>query len=181
MGHSRAIPSPICNPMSNEIGVADLLAVTLMDERYRPGAIRELLWGEAGKRCGELLEKIPTKTPIWQAKDLTGPETELWRPLGALPQVGSTRAAKLMARKRPKLIPVYDSIVGEFVAPAATYWDIYREFLADDDNRAAVDGLRPDGVDNEKLPTLRLVDTAVWMRYSRSVSARKARISVGLG
>jgi hypothetical protein len=177
-GHTFLGLSP--NP-PNEIGVADLLAVTLMDEHYRPDAIRDLLEGDAGTRATELLRAIPQDVPLWKVKDLEGAPDDLWWLLCELREVGPTRASKLMARKRPHLIPVYDSIVGEVVAPTSTYWEVFRSFLASEENRAAVDQLRPPGVDENRVPTLRLLDTAIWLRHSRSTSAQQARQAVGLG
>lgn len=39
----------------------------------------------------------------------------LWRSLRDIDDIGPTRASKLIARKRPRLIPIYDTLVGRAV------------------------------------------------------------------
>jgi hypothetical protein len=163
----------------NVIGPADLLAVTTMDEAYSVRAVRELLDGVAGNAATDYLKDISTELDLWNATDLSA-AVGLWRLLDSLPSVGPTKASKLMARKRPRLIPVYDSIVGSNIATADRYWDVFKEFLVDDDNRDAIDEMRPAEVSAEDLPTLRILDTLIWMRHSKSRNAKRARAQAGL-
>lgn len=58
-------------------------------------------------------------------KDAEGfaPAWKLWRALRDLPGIGPTRASKLMARKRPRLIPVYDGVIKQYVlASTGNQW-----------------------------------------------------------
>ena len=163
----------------NSIGAADLLAVTTMDEAYGPRAVRFLLESELRSAVEEHLQAIPVDLDLWDAPDLTA-ATELWRLLDGLPYVGATKASKLMARKRPRLIPVYDSIVGSTIATADRYWDVFAEFLQVEHNRERIDAMRPSRLAEDELPTLRILDTLIWMRHSRSRNAKRARSNAGL-
>lgn len=51
--------------------------------------------------------------------------TKLWTALRRLHDVGGTKTAKLLARKRPALIPIYDSVLEEQLGPWNEHWDRY--------------------------------------------------------
>lgn len=89
----------------------DLLAVTLLDVALPPPAIRRLLESEASAFNG-LLSAVAVEVDLWDASedDLAKAEKLYWA-LRDLPKVGRARASKLMARKRPRLIPVVDSVI----------------------------------------------------------------------
>lgn len=165
---------------------SDLLAVTLMGELYPPKAVRGLLSaGPLREKVSRLLSEIPADLEIWEAsaEELHSEDAapvRLWRELDAFPYVGSTKVSKLLARKRPRLIPIYDRWIEKKVAPISDYWRVYYEFLSDSSARRKVDELRPDRMTAKELPTLRVLDTAVWMRYSTGRSASSARQRVGL-
>jgi Family of unknown function (DUF6308) len=53
--------------------------------------------------------------------------------LEALPGVGSTIASKLLARKRPRLRPIYDSVVATVTNTRAQLWEPLRVALRADD------------------------------------------------
>lgn len=168
----------------NRIEAEDLLAVTLMGEMFPAKAIRQLLFDRPGGRVANLLAKIPPEQTLWGSNvdDLhsTGnPVFDLWQLLDLFPYVGPTRASKLMARKRPNLIPIYDSIIGKRVASSSDYWYVFHTFLTQEANRAEVrDIQRRAGVVD--VPLLRVLDTAVWMRYSGGQTARAVRRKVAL-
>lgn len=60
------------------------------------------------------------------------------------------------------------------------YWYVFHAFLSDETNRRSVEKLRAEGTGSDDVPTLRLLDTAVWMRYSGGELALKARRKCGL-
>lgn len=163
----------------NKIQAADLLAVTTMDERYGPLAVRKLLSGSEGRQVSRLLVQISADCDLWAAGNLSS-ASSLWYALTELPGVGPTRASKLMTRKRPRLIPVYDSVVGRHIAKTTRYWQVFQQFLSTPNNRRALDKMRPGGLSAQQLPTLRILDTVIWMRHSESKNAKSARRSVGL-
>lgn len=157
--------------------VGDLLAITLLDVALGPRAVRSLL--EEDELWTELLQQIPVDRPLWDASDAELEAAQvLWERLIELPGVGPTKAGKLLARKRPQLIPIYDDVVGTFLQPSrGRFWLEMRDAL-DDDRRKKIDTL---GIDlPSPVSTLRLVDVAVWMRCGSSQNAVSARANVGL-
>lgn len=169
----------------DRVSAEDLLAVTFMGEIYPPYAVRQLLDGSLGRELSKVLGDIPSDRDLWQvdAAELDGSPTDAWRLLRKALKgygVGSTKISKLLARKRPALIPIHDSVIGEHIAPAETYWRVFHEFLQDEGHRRLIEDIRPKDIANEDLPLLRVLDTAVWMRYSRGRPAIAARAEVGL-
>jgi len=85
-------------------------------------------------------------------------------------------AGKLLARKRPRLIPIYDSVVKQAMGEPESWWRPLRAVLRDaPDVVDRVEDLRPEAVD---VSTLRLLDVAIWMACSQSKNAKKARSEV---
>jgi len=160
---------------SNEITVDDLLAVALLDTPFGPRATRQLL--EQGGEFNALLSKV-ADVPIWMADDSVigdgSPADQLYRRLDDLKKVGPTRASKLMARKRPQLIPIVDKVVASFLrAPKGQYWLAFREALSDEERRRRIDRLRPGGA--EMISTLRVLDAAIWMGALATRNRRRRR------
>jgi len=122
---------------SDRVGPEDLLAVTFMGEIYPPYAVRQLLHGDLGAELSDLLRRIPNVCPIWKVsmEELDGAPTGAWELLRDRLRgfgVGPTRISKLLARKRPALIPIYDSVIGRHVAPVNEYWGVFHGFLCDE-------------------------------------------------
>jgi hypothetical protein len=87
----------------DEIIAADLLAVSLLSIDWQPGVVRMLLGSHAAP-VSRLLAEVRDDIDLWEAsgEDLA-PVDELWQTLNAMPGVGAATAAKLLARKRPRL------------------------------------------------------------------------------
>ncbi|MCA1840222.1 MAG: DUF6308 family protein [Actinobacteria bacterium] len=169
----------------HRIETFDLLAVTLMGEMFRPLAIRQLLAGEVGEEAHHLLQRLDPDEALWnldiEALHRKGhPVFDLWWLLMDLDEVGPTRASKLMARKRPNIVPIYDSVIGDRIATVDDYWRVFHLFLSDDERCAKVEELRATASLSD-IPLLRILDTAIWMRYSGGRSARRVRKACGLG
>ena len=165
------------NP-SGEFTVGDLLAVTLLDVVYSPPAVRELL--DHPTLWNPLLAAVPDDMAIWDLTDESYRAADrLWRALMGLPGVGPTKAGKLLARKRPALLPIYDDVIGTFLSPGSRglWWEL-SEALGDDARRHRIDGLT-DALD-PRVTTLRALDVAIWMRCGNSMNARAARLVAGL-
>lgn len=96
----------------------DLLAVSLLDVRFKPAAMRELLDKRAD--IHELLRRMPTDRDAWDLVDeddawLAG--DQLWNLFNSINGIKWVKANKLLARKRPRLWPVYDSVTKEVLNP----------------------------------------------------------------
>ncbi len=167
----------------NCIEAEDLLAVTLMGEMFPAKAVRQLLFGAERDIASKLLAEIKNDA-LWDV-DIDAlhspgnPVFDLWQLLDDLPYVGATRASKLMARKRPELIPIYDRIIGERIAGPAEYWYVFHAFLTHEQHRRTVEDLRSTA-GLEGVALLRVLDTAIWMRYSRGTAAKSVRGQTGL-
>lgn len=161
----------------NEIVPADLLAVSLLDVAFGAAAVRDLL--ESPSKWTALLDAIPRQdVPLWDL-DAAGHTagSELWVALRKLPGVGPTKTSKLLARKRPALVPITDRIIDEYL-PRGTddFWWLLHRALQDPVRREAIDHLG-DGL-HWRPTTLRLIDVAIWMRFSGSRNAQNARKDV---
>jgi hypothetical protein len=167
------------NNPPHEIVLDDLLAVTLLDVRWTPLVVRRLLNDQAAK-VTKLLRMVDDKTEIWAPEG--GQQLEavepLWDLLYKLPGVRDTRASKLLARKRPRLIPITDSIVVSAVGTPGQTWLTLQRCFQDARFRQGVESLRPE--DTERVSLLRIFDVAIWMLFSQSKAAAKVRRETGV-
>ena len=120
----------------------------------------------------ELLKEIPILVDLWSdeadSQKLTADDSagaELWAKLCELDGVAWVTAHKLMARKRPRLFPVYDKVVKTALQPHSDrWWEPLRLTLRSDS--PIIDRLR-DLRAQAKLPSrvslLRVLDVVVWM------------------
>jgi len=160
----------------------DLMAVSLLDVRFGPEAVRALLVVHV---ADDLLADVATSLPLWEADYDTvlgkgSSAGRLWARLRDIRGIGRTRASKLLARKRPALLPILDSVVGDALGLGAVGSCLaLHDALADGQIRTAIDGMSP-GLDGPAPSTLRLLDVATWMRFSESKNARSVRQTLGL-
>jgi hypothetical protein len=162
----------------DEITAGDLLAVSLLSIDWQPGAVRMLL-GSHARTVSAQLAGIRDDIDLWEASDEDlVPVDELWETLNAMPGVGAPTAAKLMARKRPRLCASTDrAAVQAAGVPVHLAGAAVRTLLSDPAARADVEALRPRTADGASL--LRILDVAIWARHSPSRDARRLR-AVGL-
>jgi hypothetical protein len=172
-----ALPENLPNAFSTN----DLLAVTLLDVRLNPQAVRALLQSGAAQ-FGDLLEALPADVDLWNATaDDLRAAGKLLVALDLLPGVGETRATKLMARKRPRLMPIVDSVIRNALPLGLEPFESLGRALTDPRLRKAIEATRPVGSRMDVISTLRLMDVAVWIQLSASRAAIKARRTVSLG
>lgn len=60
------------------------------------------------------------------------PAWRLWKSLYDIDGIGPVSASNLCARKRPRLLPIYDNYVVEFLGPLRTSWEALRQSLSQD-------------------------------------------------
>jgi len=163
--------------VKNVFTADDLVAVSLLairlGHRKEIGRAVIALLDERRAEFEHLLGEIPVGVDLAdeRAEPLIadgGPADVLWQQLEALPQFGWVTACKLMARKRPALIPVFDTVIQAALQPEkGCYWvslhEVLRRGLDDrlSDLRAAA-GLP------ETISTIRVLDVVIWMREGRS-------------
>lgn len=164
--------------------VGDLAAASLLDVRFGPHTVVELL---ERNECNSLLAEIPADVALWEAAaehlDRDSAAWRLWRRLVSIPGVSTTRASKLLARKRPHLMPILDSVIIQHLClDGLDSWQALREALTPM-LRARIDLLAQAATDHgaSRPSTLRLLDVATWMTYSRSRQARAVQQRHGAG
>jgi hypothetical protein len=162
----------------DEFTADDLLAVSLLDITWRPQVVRVLLQTHR-QQLTDLLADIPTDVDLWDASDVTLKHIDvLWDVLTSIEGIGTASATKLLARKRPRLCPISDSLVIKAVDVPGRTWDVLRHLLQDRGARADVEALRPAAAAAASL--LRILDVALWVSHSKSAAAQEIRLAAGL-
>jgi hypothetical protein len=159
----------------NKVTPGDLLAVSLLDIAWRPEAVRQLLGSQADLVSG-LLAAIGSDVDLWEASD--GDLAAVARLRDALvdmPGVGIVSAAKLLARKRPRLCPITDKVVIRAAGSPKLTCEALRCLLRDPEVRAEVEALRPPDAAGASL--LRILDVAIWVAVSPSHAAQRCRMA----
>jgi len=156
-----------------QITAEDLVAVSLLDVRFGAKAVHKLM---IERTCDGVISALPPDLDLWVADD--GVILKLEKALDVLdelPGVGRTKASKLLARKRPRLAPIVDSLVEEFYG--STGWShlrALRDALKDQSLVGRINELVTQSAVH--LPTtLRVLDIAIWMTRSKSTAASDAR------
>jgi hypothetical protein len=154
---------------------SDLLAVELLSVHVPPRVILDLLEGALGAKAAEFLREIPTSVPLWsdEAERFIGnggPADSVWRLLDHEDGVGWVTAGKLLARKRPALILVYDGVVRCAMGWPKDFWAALRRALRQNDGqlRADVERLMMHAEVPSVVTPLRGLDVAIWMHHRSS-------------
>lgn len=168
----------------------DLVAVTTLGVSLKPHGAVDLLT-DPGEHWGRLLSLIPCDARLEDPQsdalmEEGGPVRELWtrladkqrypgKPAGSGPVV----AGKLLARKRPRLVPVYDSRVKQLFERPKTdhsFWAALAAALRADDGafRERLIRLRDEAGIGEDIGVLRVFDVIAWMHQGE-----RERMSTG--
>jgi hypothetical protein len=165
------------NP-ADEITADDLLAVTLLDIVWRPQVVRILL-GSQQQELSRMLAAIPDDLDLWHAPDEVAKHIDaIWDALMAIEGIGTASATKLLARKRPRLCPISDSVIIKAVGVPGRTWDVLRCLLQEPAALAQVEALRPAAAAEASL--LRILDVILWISHSDSAAARWVREEAGM-
>jgi len=161
----------------NEITARDLVAVSCLSVEI-PAATSIWVLNDGAAQVSSLLSRVPTSQRIWSDDvDLTegGPLWQLWDALrnnGWRTQgkgMGRTKTSKLLAAKRPHIVPVWDSLVSRalFTEREENDWQLWHERLRGADGeqlRHLVEDVRSEADVPVDMSILRVVDVVVWMR-----------------
>ena len=159
----------------DQLTPADLLAVSLLDITWRPDVVQRLLGSDRPQLAG-LLAGISTDVDLWLATDADlGAVDAAWDALLDIPGVGTASAAKLLARKRPRLCPITDKVVIRAAGLPGLTWEVLRCLLQDPGVRAEIEALRPAEAAGTSL--LHILDVAIWLAHSNSRAAQRARLA----
>ena len=155
--------------VANVITADDIVAVSLLGVRI-PGEPALAMLDELRSPISALLAQMPLGVDLWDAAaDAVNADSaahKLWTLLEALPGIGWVTAGKLVARKRPQLIPVYDRVVHKALErpdPDAFFWTELRRVLLENPN--VLTRLREirDELSLFDISLLRILDVAIWM------------------
>jgi hypothetical protein len=161
-----------------EIVADDLLAVSLLDITWRPQVVRVLLITRK-QELSEMLADIPDTVDLWDAcQDVMTGINVIWDTLTSIEGIGTASTTKLLARKRPRLCPIGDTLTKRAIDVPGRTWDTLRYLLKDPQARAAVEALRPAEAAGASL--LRILDVALWVSHSKSAAAQMVRQRAGL-
>jgi hypothetical protein len=157
---------------ADRITLDDLVAVTMLRVDVPGDVALQLFEGDLGPAIAEHLEHIPTDVSINDpaAAELFAdgsPARRAWALLEKPFRMGWVTTNKLLARKRPQLIPVYDQVVQCAFGEPAGLWNWLVAMFADD-GRVLNDRLlaaRDAAGVSRDVTALRVLDVIVWMRH----------------
>lgn len=172
--------------VANRVTADDLVAVSFLSIRIPARAALGMLETHAVK-ISQHLEMLPLELNL---ADLTpdeferylgkkSPGTLLWRELRAEGRwgVGATTASKLMARKRPQLVPIYDSVIGPLMGlglSSADQWKRWHTALTDGTGLPQrLQEIRRVSEISDPISDIRVMDIVLWMygkQYPRSAA-----------
>ncbi len=171
--NSFALAESQANP--NRFTAGDILAVQCLSVTVPIEVAIDLVEGQLGDDIAELLVHVPRDLDLGsdraaEALKLGSKAADAWKLLTQQDDVAWVTAGKLLARKRPRLIPVWDNVVrcalGRPEPGRVWLWlnnDVFRSTEIRDQLKTLHDAA---GLPSEvSLP--RTFDVVVWMRHRR--------------
>ncbi|MGW4162256.1 DUF6308 family protein [Streptomyces sp. NPDC004788] len=150
----------------------DLVAVQTLSVTVPASVALDLLEGSLGAQLSGLLHAIPRDLDMVDAEaDVLAegsPADQAWHLLCAQYGVDWVIAGKLLARKRPRLLPVYDRVVRCALGrPRPSFWLALHAALREDGtalHRRLLELRQTAGLP-QTVSALRVCDVAVWMGH----------------
>ncbi|MCZ9349124.1 DUF6308 family protein [Streptomyces mutabilis] len=157
--------------IADRITAEDLVAVQTLSVTVPPPVALDILEGRLGTRLSGLLQTIPRDIDMVDADAVVvadgSPADRAWRLLCEQHGVNWVIAGKVLARKRPRLLPVYDRVVRCAVGRPLSFWLALHAALREDDaalHRRLLELRQAAGLP-ETVSALRVCDVAVWMNH----------------
>jgi hypothetical protein len=149
----------------NRFTADDLIAVSFLSVVVPPLAARELLDRRATEFNNLLADVGPDRDLAYESDPVTEGQaaSQLYHAVKALHGVGRTITSKLLARKRPRLIPIYDSVVARVSVIGDFHWEPLRDALRRDGLQQRLELLRDDAGLPQDTSALRVLDVVTWM------------------
>lgn len=168
-------PSRTRSSHPNDFTSDDLVSVALLNTPIGNTAARSLLLNEDLKAdIGALLRETSDTDCLWGIEGPLDSSWSLWELENILRSrrvkgVGPTIASKLIARKRPHLYPVNDSVVRDLIRPAAaakgwSFVGAVHEAFQDEGLRDFLVRVRQEAGLPDAVPLLRIFDVLAWMQ-----------------
>ena len=163
--------------LTNTLTAPDLLAVQCLSVTVPPRAALGIL-GDSSQEISRLLSNICPELSIERIENEKefekhlgddSPAQELWNLLRRNDRrdrrwgIGPTTASKILARKRPHLIPIEDSVVNQVTGIGGkNSWRQWWEALREDEFLAERASSVRSHVGQPRLSTLRTLDIVLW-------------------
>ncbi len=133
-----------------------------------PGAAAHSLLVRDRARYNALLAEVGPDRDLVEVDEPISddwPASVLYRAVRELPKVGRTKTSKLLARKRPALIPIWDSVIGGVIQAGDYFWEPLRQELRANDAALHRRLLRlRDRADlSPSVTALRVFDVVCWI------------------
>ncbi|TGB44648.1 DUF6308 family protein [Mycolicibacterium peregrinum] len=149
----------------NRFEASDVLAVEALSVAVPPESAARLIVTES-ERFNQRLRTIPREMDLWDADrnvvDEHSAAHTLHAELQTLPGIGWVVASKLLATKRPRLLPILDNEVRDFLRPPkGRFWLSLQAELSDPTRRFAIAAACKAAPPHVSL--LRRIDVALWM------------------
>lgn len=184
------------DPAPYEITAADIAAVSCLGVNLPGRTVVELLEHRSGS-IFDHLTNIDNDVDLWhpsqagiEDKDKEGKDThanQLWKLLNEIWGIGPVTASKLMARKRPRLIPVYDKWIKQalHLNGPNDYWTKYRNLMlsspsGDAPLQAELKKLLQDLKLPDSVTPLRACDVILWYHANTGKTALAQKNKLGL-
>jgi hypothetical protein len=150
----------------------DIVAVQMLAVSVPAEVSIELLGGALGRQLSDLLPRIPAGVQLGTGKAREhvadgSPADEAWHLLESRTDVGYVTAGKLMARKRPHLLPVYDQVIRCLFGGPDHVWLGLHDRLAADDGalRKELAATRERAGLSAAIGLIRVLDVILWMSH----------------
>ncbi|MFC9281068.1 DUF6308 family protein [Streptomyces collinus] len=157
--------------VADTVTADDLIAVQTLSVRIPPQAALDLLEGDLGVRMSDLLSAVPSGVDMVEAEtadlDRESAAHRAWDLLCGQRGIGWVTAAKLLARKRPRLLPVYDQVVRCALGRPESPWLELRTALRANDCalHRELTALRQTAGLSATVSVLRVCDVVLWMGH----------------
>lgn len=117
---------------ANRVVADDLVALSMLSVNV---AALELLEGDKGRQLADLLAEVPANLDLGApgAAEALKEGSSAWRAYELIRRrgekgiagIGWVTASKLLARKRPRLVPVYDRVVWGAIGKPTSVWNYF--------------------------------------------------------
>ncbi|MFZ4434524.1 MAG: DUF6308 family protein [Microthrixaceae bacterium] len=147
----------------------DIAAATSLSVEFKTVTVAAL--AHHGRDLDGLLAQCPPPdVALWEIDDTAldddAPLSRLYTSLKALPDVSYVKASKLLAAKRPHLVPIRDSRVEQLLGNPHSWWGPWQQVFNDEDFRGLLADLA-NGTVPERTSLLRVLDVILWSDATR--------------
>lgn len=172
----------------DRVTTADLVAVQCLGVVVPARPALDLLEGELGDELGHLLVTVPVDLDLGtgdaaEAVSKGSPADRAWNLLADHDGVSRVVADKILARKRPHLIPVWDQVVRCALGrpQVGGVWESIDRLMRASDGAVTdrLTHLHEKAALGPEVAPLRVLDVAVWMRHRPTHRPHECRGGLG--